>query len=199
MSGTGTLVVGMFGGGLAGALATQVIQACLAKRKAPKLALRFGEEVPGCVVPNVTYVDHEGLPAGRRKHIRIRIDNTGRSAATDVEVLVERISSGAQWQFQDDVMNAIWSNSNDSTKVSIPSQTHRFVDLFAANNDPMKKGLILNAAGGNIERLRNVEVEGTIEIDVCVTASNTSTVKRTLKIASNGSASGLRIIMGQNT
>lgn len=193
MADSKTIAAMMLGGGLAGALLTQLAQHGITWLRRPKLSISFGEEVPGCVVDNVPYT--AGNRKGRRKFFRLRVENTGCSAATDTELLVERVCNRGRWQFDDEVMSLLWSNSKNNTKVSIPSNTHRYVDLLSADLDPNEHSPTLLAEGYDFDRFRTLGVEGVIEIDVCVTASNAATFRKALRITSDGTAAGSRIIL----
>ena len=76
----------------------------------PKLSICFNESITGCRVEKDQHV-----------YFRVKVQNTGRSTATDVQVL---------YTIDDrEVYNMNWAGLSSDT-ASIPSKTYRFCDIY---------------------------------------------------------------------
>ncbi len=96
--------------------------------------------------------------------------------------------------FSGEVLDLIWSNSKHETKFDIPSKTPRYVDLCAADHHPESLGLML-CAKGSVAQLKDANLNGQTSLDICVAAENAATIKKTVRVQFNGSATSLQIVM----
>lgn len=188
-----SILVSALGGGLAGAILTQIVQCFRNWFLKPAFCIEFKNEIAGCSVQNVPY---EGKNSkGTKKYLRLRVFNKGRSAAKEVQVIIVRIrfETSPRVDFSGEVFDLIWSNTKDrDIRLAIPSKTPRFADVCAADHSPSNQGLEICALG-NIVQLQDIVPRGKISLDVCVAAANADTVKKTIVFRFNGTADGLQI------
>ena len=98
---------GAMTGGLAGTIFAQLIQVLGWFLRRPKISISFDESTVGCRVEKEQYT-----------YFRAKITNTGRTTATDVQVLLAIDGS--------EIYNMNWSGLT-LDMASIPSDTYRFL------------------------------------------------------------------------
>lgn len=100
-------------GGLAGAVVNQSWQFLQNWWRKPELSIEFDETIEGCVVENVPFQNAAAKTSGKKKFLRIRVFNKGRSTALDVQVIIAKISrkGSPKWDFEGEVLDALWSIS----------------------------------------------------------------------------------------
>ena len=122
------VIASVFGGGLAGAVLTQIVQSALTLYWRPRLHLVFDRNVPGCEVETPLLYGNEPT----QRYLRLKVLNTGRSPAEKVQVSIIQISltplDGAALQYRHEVLDL--SPALTDQPFRIPREGHRFVDLF---------------------------------------------------------------------
>lgn len=182
-------------GGLAGAILNQVWIGFRTWRKRPILRVEFDERVDGCVVDNVRFKRSNTLVEGTRKYLRLRVFNHGSTTARDAQVMLVHLSNPKSgWALDGEVLDALWSSCEGAVKMDIPSQSPRYADICCAEHASAEVGLMICAANGNIDGLRQVDAKGTIYFDVYVAAQDAKTVKNRFAFQFEGTAAGLQII-----
>src|SRR4051812_1818089 len=85
----------------------------------PQLATKFAKAIQGCDLPDVEEFNRTtGAVVGRRKYLRLCVENNGRSEAKEVQVIVGRIAFEKMSSFLDhEVINARWSRAKGSIRV----------------------------------------------------------------------------------
>ncbi len=177
-------------GGLAGAILTQLVQLCLACWLKPVLSVDFSEGDSGCTVENVVLQDNKG----QLKYLRLSVRNTGRTTASDVQVIIDKITVDAspKLTYAGEVMDFCWAQGV-GFKANIPSNTPRFADIcycaYSANPTPLR----LCAPAGWAKFQRD-DPTGIISLDVYITARNAKTVAKTIKFSFQRTAESLKIV-----
>ncbi|MGO8975947.1 MAG: hypothetical protein ACLP4V_30260 [Methylocella sp.] len=181
-------------GGLAGAVLNQSWQCLRSWWRKPELSVEFDENIEGCVVEDVPQKNLAGEICGKKKFLRLRVFNNGRTTALDVQVIIAKISrdGSPQWTFAGEVLDALWSHSND-LRLDIPSKTPRFADVSASDYAVNPVELMLCVRGG-APRLETVELTGVLALEVYVAARNAATVPKTIKVQFHGTAASLQIV-----
>ena len=152
-------------GGLAGALATQVITLVKWFALSPRLEINIGKDTVGCRVPVVggTY-------------FRAKIINNGNTIAKNVRVLISGPGEGI-----DEVYDAPWSGL-DVESIDIPSKTYRFCDLFFISEN----GQLVITTRTNVEAPQYKKI-GTVSANIHASAENSGTSSSNVNIHYSGS------------
>jgi hypothetical protein len=171
-------------GGLGGAVVTQWVKPWLDR---PILALDFDLGIDGCERRYIDFGYDDGYQC-QRKYLRLRVRNTGRSAAKDVRVIVAAISGAIA--FRDEVFDVRWSRGT-VTGLDIPSRTYRFVDICHTDYEPRERWLRLF---GDEEIKAKIDELSTIEFEVYVTAANAATREQRIEVQTDGTAERTTIV-----
>jgi hypothetical protein len=117
-----------FGSGLAGACFSQFAQWLFHSYNRPRLHVAFGPNEDGCVVDTKT----TSTPPMPQHYLRLKVLNTGRSVAQDVEVSVTTIRFAASGQLPNGFRHEVLDLplALDGRRLfRIAREGHRFVDL----------------------------------------------------------------------
>jgi hypothetical protein len=145
-------------GGLAGTVFGQLIQGLGWLARRPKISIGFDESTVGCRVEKEGYT-----------YFRAKITNTGRSSATDVQVLLAIDGS--------EIYNMNWSGVS-SDMASIPSATYRFCDIYRLSHADRDIRVETRSDSKKPELARERETIGYLY----TTSKNSATAKRRIKL-----------------
>jgi hypothetical protein len=185
------IVVSCFGGGLAGAVLTQIVQWRTRRHERPILIAEFGKEGDGSLVrQDLLTSNSDSLVEITRQWTRVKIRNAGRSTARNVRVIITSIgnktSDLTEWKFDQEVIDCGWSHI-DETKIDIPPQTWRFADIFVLDMTETKSDLKFTGKGAT-------NIPGRIEmlsIEAKITADNSDTTTVMLPLRYKGMRAGM--------
>jgi hypothetical protein len=126
----------LFTGGLAGALLNQLWQWIVGRVRRPTLALAFSDNVPGCEIETPAFLLNAQkiiVADGEQRYLRLRIANTGRIAAQNVNISLTNVSytvpGAGNVEFAEEVFDLKLSLTDDKTVFNLAAGAHRFVDL----------------------------------------------------------------------
>ena len=178
----------LLGGGVAGSLITLSIQGAMARYMRPKLIADFGSDVQGAIVEHPFTVETNPKVQGTKEQwVRIKIQNKGRSAASNTRVMIVAINNKAtqakNWEFSKEVIDCNWAYIKDLS-VDIPKDTYRFSDIARLKRENGNTTLEFTGIGaknipGGIER---------ISVTVLISADNAETVTAEIKLRYDGDA-----------
>jgi hypothetical protein len=186
------VIVSGLGGGLAGAVLTQWVQARRVWIERPILRAGFGKEGDGSIIlQDSPSSDADGSSKAIQQWIRVKIKNNGKSTARSVRVIIVSIanktSDFTEWEFTQEVIDCGWSHIEE-TKIDIPPATWRFTDVFVLEMFATRSDLRFTGKGA-----RNIP--GRIEvlsIVAKVTADNCDTITVVLPLRYQGLQKGMK-------
>jgi len=150
---------GTMTGGLAGAVFGQLIQVFGWLMRRPKISICFDESTVGCRVQKEQYT-----------YFRAKISNTGRSTATDVQVLLTTDGS--------EIYNMNWAGLG-SDMASIPSDTYRFCDIYRLSHTDREIRIESRSDAKKPEFAHGIEIISYIY----ATSRNSTTAKKRVRLS----------------
>jgi hypothetical protein len=138
---TDQTIVGIFAGGLAGAILNQFASFCTRLFMRPVLKLSFNGTEAGCIAhtPAFKLQDGKVVESGNQRYLRMKVRNTGRTAAKNVNLCLTQIDlypkSGQPRIFATEVLDLKFAMTQD-VKFDIGARAHRFVDVFGVAQYP---------------------------------------------------------------
>jgi hypothetical protein len=180
--------------GLAGAALNQWLQRRLERYKRPRLHLAFEPGVDGCEVDTETADSHPS----KQRYLRLKVLNTSRSPAENVNVSVTRISfvphgkSQPFFVFKDEVLDLNVSLTGDNP-LRIAAEGHRFMDIIR-----------LQQTGSHLlydfefrthpSKLKKKFEAGEYTANVFASADGADPVRRTIRWSWDGTLGGLHAL-----
>jgi hypothetical protein len=185
-------------GGLAGSVLTLGGQALVRHCARPRLQIRFGADLSGCIVNTPEDGGQQNI---QQRYLRLRIENVGRTFAKNTSVCVTRIDFTAAGTgthtFSEEVNELRLSRSDAATPstFNLAAGGHQFVDLVHTQQEQGKAVVLIFdffRAAGRLTRLGYGP--GQYQMTVFVAAENCQSVTRTVKWSFDGTLRGLTII-----
>ncbi len=161
---------GALTGGLAGTVFAQLIQIMGWFASRQKLSICFNESITGCRVEKDQHV-----------YFRVKVQNTGLSTATDVQVLYTIDES--------EIYNMNWAGLSSDT-ASIPSKTYRFCDIYCLSLADRELRIETRSDAKKPEFTQKKEIISY----VYATSKYSTTAKKRLRLTYSASNSGKTFI-----
>lgn len=172
MSGDSNILIPALTGGLMGAIFNVCVNAILNWFKRPNVSGEISKSTEGSIVETL-----EG------KHIRLKINNKGKTIAKNVRVMICKIKN------QCEVYDSIWSGLETSV-IDIPSKSYRFCDIFLVKcSNDIYVSTISKIHAPPIKHMK-------IEFDVVIAADNAKTqlIKGEFEIAKDNTILELKVV-----
>jgi len=155
--------VAVLSSGLAGAVLNQGWLEIKQSLNSPRIKAIFKESEPGC-----------RAMGGSDTYFRLKIFNTGPSSAKNVRVLISSVQRS-----EAEVYDAIWSGAEQKEGMDIPSNTHRFCDIFVLKGDVLSIQSIVNEKTVVPYKFGKV---GMVDVRIHVTSDNGPTYSKIIKL-----------------
>lgn len=164
MDDTNKLIVTALTGGLAGSVITQLLNITKEWCLKPKLQCVLSKRENGCIATTAN-----------GKYIRLKVKNTGRTIAKDVQVMISINGN------QTEVYDSIWSGLEKNI-TNIPSNTFRYCDVLLV--DTNNRINVVKFANTISEQV----TEKNLDFSISITASNakTETATAIIELSNSG-------------